>query len=156
MPESASAAATLATAEICGTPMPVTIRVVQIEPGPIPTFTASAPASRNARAASAVAILPPITSIRGYASLIMRTRSKTFFECPWAVSTTNTSTPARTSASVRSSVSGLVPTDAPTRNCPDPSLQAWGNDSALSKSLTVIRPFKVKSSSITNIFSMRN
>jgi hypothetical protein len=29
----------------CGTPTPATIRVVQIEPGPIPTLTASAPAS---------------------------------------------------------------------------------------------------------------
>ena len=35
-------------AEICGTPTPATMRVVQIEPGPMPTFTASAPASTNA------------------------------------------------------------------------------------------------------------
>ena len=28
----------------CGTPTPATMRVVQIDPGPIPTFTASAPA----------------------------------------------------------------------------------------------------------------
>ena len=28
---------------ICGTPTPATMRVVQIEPGPMPTFTASAP-----------------------------------------------------------------------------------------------------------------
>src|SRR5439155_242000 len=45
----------------CGTPTPATTRVVQIEPGPIPTFTASAPASINALAASAVAMLPPAT-----------------------------------------------------------------------------------------------
>ena len=32
----------------CGTPTPATMRVVQIEPGPIPTFTASAPASISA------------------------------------------------------------------------------------------------------------
>ena len=32
-------------AVICGTPTPETTRVVQIDPGPIPTFTASAPAS---------------------------------------------------------------------------------------------------------------
>ena len=32
---------TFATAEICGTPTPVTILVVHIEPGPIPTLTAS-------------------------------------------------------------------------------------------------------------------
>ena len=30
-------------AVICGTPTPATIRVVQIYPGPIPTFTLSAP-----------------------------------------------------------------------------------------------------------------
>ena len=35
----ASASATLATAEICGTPTPATMRVVQIEPGPMPTLT---------------------------------------------------------------------------------------------------------------------
>ena len=36
---------------ICGTPTPVTTRVVQIEPGPIPTFIASAPASIRSLAA---------------------------------------------------------------------------------------------------------
>ena len=98
--------------------MPVTIRVVQIEPGPIPTLTPSAPASANANAASAEAILPPITSISGYCDLIKRTRLMTFNEWPWAVSTTNTSTPALISAATLSSVSGLVPTEAPTRKRP--------------------------------------
>ncbi len=41
---------------------PATTRVVQIEPGPIPTLTASAPASTRYLAASAVAILPTTTS----------------------------------------------------------------------------------------------
>ena len=45
----------------CGTPTPATMRVVQIEPGPMPTLTASAPASISARAPSAVATLPAIT-----------------------------------------------------------------------------------------------
>ena len=49
-------------AVICGTPTPATIRVVQIEPGPIPTFTASAPASYKAFTASGVATFPAITS----------------------------------------------------------------------------------------------
>ena len=48
-------------AVICGTPIPATILVVQIEPGPIPTFTQSAPASIRAFAASAVAMLPAIS-----------------------------------------------------------------------------------------------
>ena len=38
--------------------MPATIRVVQIDPGPIPTFKMSAPALYNFLAASPVAILP--------------------------------------------------------------------------------------------------
>ena len=42
----------------CGTPTPATTRVVQIEPGPMPTFTASAPAPISALVASAVATLP--------------------------------------------------------------------------------------------------
>ena len=45
----------------CGTPTPATMRVVQIEPGPMPTLTASAPASISALAPSAVAMLPATT-----------------------------------------------------------------------------------------------
>ena len=57
----AAARAASMTAVSCGTPTPATIRVVQIEPGPIPTLIASAPASISARAASAVATLPATT-----------------------------------------------------------------------------------------------
>ena len=49
-------------AESCGTPTPDTILVVQILPGPIPTFIASAPASASALAPSLVAIFPAIIS----------------------------------------------------------------------------------------------
>lgn len=52
-------------AVIWGTPIPATTRVVQIEPGPIPTLTASAPASIKNSAASAVAIFPAITCAEG-------------------------------------------------------------------------------------------
>jgi hypothetical protein len=45
----------------CGTPTPATTRVVQIDPGPMPTLTQSAPASISARVASAVATLPATT-----------------------------------------------------------------------------------------------
>ena len=38
-PLPASALATLSIAMICGTPTPATMRVVQIEPGPMPTLT---------------------------------------------------------------------------------------------------------------------
>ena len=44
----AARSATLSIAMICGTPTPATMRVVQIEPGPMPTLTASAPASTSA------------------------------------------------------------------------------------------------------------
>ena len=45
----------------CGTPTPATTRVVQIEPGPMPTFTPSAPESINDLVASAVATFPATT-----------------------------------------------------------------------------------------------
>ena len=45
-----------------GNPTPATTLVVQIEPGPIPTLTASTPASAKAIAACSVAILPAIIS----------------------------------------------------------------------------------------------
>ena len=44
-----------------GTPTPATTRVVQIEPGPTPTLTASTPASTRACAPARVATLPPMT-----------------------------------------------------------------------------------------------
>jgi hypothetical protein len=46
------------TACNCGTPTPATTRVVQIEPGPMPTLMQSAPAAISAAAPSAVAMLP--------------------------------------------------------------------------------------------------
>ena len=49
------------TAVSCGTPTPATMRVVQIEPGPMPTLTASAPWSISALAPSLVATLPATT-----------------------------------------------------------------------------------------------
>ncbi len=45
----------------CGTPTPATMRVVQIEPGPMPTLMASAPQSISALAPSVVATLPATT-----------------------------------------------------------------------------------------------
>ena len=49
---SRAARAASITAVSCGTPTPATMRVVQMLPGPMPTFTASAPASIRARVAS--------------------------------------------------------------------------------------------------------
>jgi len=60
----------------------------------VPTFTASAPASARATAASAVPILPAITCNSGNKPLMALTILITPAECPWAVSTVTTSTPA--------------------------------------------------------------
>ena len=64
-PEPFAALTHSSMAVICGTPAPVTTRVVQILPGPIPTLIASTPASINAFVASAVATLPAIISAFG-------------------------------------------------------------------------------------------
>ena len=49
----------------CGTPTPATTLVVQIDPGPIPTLSESAPALIRSFAASEVAIFPTMTGISG-------------------------------------------------------------------------------------------
>ena len=63
IPLSFKALDTLIMADNCGKPTPATTLVVQIEPGPIPTLTASTPASAKAIAAFSVAMLPAIISI---------------------------------------------------------------------------------------------
>ena len=52
MPCLVAARAASVMAVIWGIPAPVTMRVVQMEPGPMPTLTASAPASMRAMAPS--------------------------------------------------------------------------------------------------------
>ena len=91
------------TAVICGTPTPATTRVVQIDPGPTPTFTASAPALTSAaRLARRDVARDELDVVLGLRSA--RTASSTPCEWPCAVSTTITSTPALTSAAARSRV----------------------------------------------------
>ena len=85
----------------CGTPTPAIIRVVQIEPGPMPTLMASAPASISALAPSAVAMLPATTCTAFEVRLMRVTASSTRLEWPCAVSTTTRSTPASSRPSVR-------------------------------------------------------
>ena len=149
----AAAAAHSAIDEIIGMPMPATMRVVQMEPAPMPTFTALTPILINASVAAAVATLPAIRSRSGNASRILLTMSITPCEWPWAVSTISTSTCALTSASARSRVSRAMPTAAPVRRRPSESLQAFGYLMAFWMSLTVIRPFSLKSLSTTRSFS---
>ena len=121
-----SASETSITAPSWGTPTPAITRVVQIEPGPMPTLTASAPASTKALAASAVAMLPQTTSMEGKAALTFFSVSSTPRLWPCAVSMMTASTPALTSASVRSMVSCVTPTAAATRKRPHWSLQELG------------------------------
>ena len=52
-------------AVICGTPAPATTRVVQIEPGPMPTLIASTPSSQRSIAPSYVATLPAMSGVVG-------------------------------------------------------------------------------------------
>ena len=149
-------AATFATAVICGTPTPATTRVVQIEPGPMPTLTPSAPASTSAArrfggddvAADDLQIrtvlLDPLhhlehAAANGRARYRRRSRRRRL----------------RAARRRASSVSAPVPTAAPTRSAPRSSLQARGNSVAFWKSLTVIMPLSSKSSSTTSTFSMR-
>jgi len=89
-------------AVICGMPAPLTTRVVQMEPGPMPTFTASAPAAMRSRAPSSVAMLPAMNSESGKRFLASLTAPITRELWPWAVSITITSTFARINSLIRS------------------------------------------------------
>ncbi len=123
-----------------GIPTPVTTRVVQMLPGPIPTFTASAPQSIRSLAASAVAMLPATTSTSGKLFLSQVSASIIPLECPWALSSTRASTSAATNAEARSCRSWDTPTAAATRKRPRLSLAAWGYSSFLIMSLMVMSP----------------
>jgi hypothetical protein len=71
-----------AIAVICGTPTPATTRVVQIEPGPMPTLTACAPASISALVPTDVATWPATICTWPYFFLIAWTDSQTFLLWP--------------------------------------------------------------------------
>ena len=141
-------------AVICGAPTPATTRVVQMEPGPIPTLMPSAPASIIACAASRVARLPPMTSTRSPNSFFTReTMSSTPRLWACAVSTTRASTPASTSAVARFQASSPVPIPAATTRRPEESFAAFGYCSRFAKSLTVIRPVSLPAPSTIGSFS---
>src|SRR5262245_53654762 len=67
-PDDFAAIAHDATAVTWGTPTPVTTRVVQMEPGPMPTFTPSTPSLMRSAVASPVATLPATRSTSGCAA----------------------------------------------------------------------------------------
>jgi hypothetical protein len=124
----------------CGTPTPATIRVVQIDPGPMPTLIASAPESISASAASAVAMLPATTCTELDSDLTRCTAAPTSVLWPCAVSMTMQSQPASISASERSKPASPTVVAAATRRRPSPSLVANGAATDFSMSLTVISP----------------
>ena len=99
------------------------MRVVQILPGPIPTFTASAPALIRSCVACGVTTLPTTISMVSL-DLIFSKVLRTLIECPCAESSTSTSAPASASACALSNC--FTPIAAPTFNRPKLSLQELG------------------------------
>ena len=149
-PAGVQAATALSTAVSCGMPQPVTMRVVQMEPGPMPTLTPSAPASTRALAPSVVATLPATTGT--FSSFLMAaTVSITLRLWPCAVSTTTTSQPASTSLRTRSR--SCTPTAAPQTRRPRTSRAALGNSSYSRMSFIVIIPARVPSAPTRISFS---
>ncbi len=120
-----ASAAHSSTAENCGRPTPVIIRVVHIAPGPTPTLTMSAPASIRSRVPSAVTTLPATT---GTAGSRPRTAASALIILSWwpcAVSTTRRSAPASSSALAFPATSPLTPTAAAMRSRPVASTAGW-------------------------------
>ena len=93
------------------------------------------------------------TSAAAGSALSRLIMSTTPLEWPWAVSTMMTSTLCSTSAMALSHESPKKPTAAPTRSLPCSSLAALGYLSALTKSLSVMRPWSRPSASTMGSFS---
>src|ERR1019366_7716408 len=140
---------------IWGTPAPVTTRVVQMEPGPMPIFTASAPRRTRSRVPSAVATLPARTGTDGNFFFRDESASSTPSLWPCEESSTRRSTFAATSSRARSRRSVVAPTAAATRRRPNESLHALGYLICFWMSLTVMRPLRLPARSTTSSFSMR-
>ena len=154
-PALAASAAASMIADNCGTPTPATIRVVQIDPGPIPTLIASAPAPTSAAAASPVATLPAMTWTSLLIFLTRSTAAETAVLWPCAVSITMQSQPASISACDRSNPASPTVVAAATRSRPCSSLVASGEATDFSISFTVISPTIWSAPSTTSNFSIR-
>src|SRR6266705_564993 len=116
-------------AVICGTPAPLMTRVVQKEPGPMPTLTPSTPKAIRSRAPSNVPTLPAANCISGRRFFPARSASTTYRWWPWAVSMASKSALARAASTARSRKSPVAPMAAPTRKRPWSSFAACGNSS---------------------------
>ena len=121
----------------------------------MPTLTQSAPALISASVASGVATLPATSCASGYFSLTRRTQRMMLALWPWALSSTSTSTPASSSAPVRSRISFVTPMAAAHSSRPAPSLAELGYFMTFSMSLIVMRPRRRFSLSTIGSFSMR-
>ena len=125
-PSSRAATEHSSTAENCGRPTPVCMRVVHMAPGPTPTFRMSAPAAIRSRQPSAVTTLPPtIRTVRPVsAAKASRTSRATasaeiiFSWWPCAVSMTITSAPPSRAARTFARMSPLMPTATPACSLP--------------------------------------
>jgi hypothetical protein len=120
-PSRLAASAHSRTAENCGRPTPVIIRVVHIAPGPTPTFTMFAPAATRSATPVAVTTLPATTGTEGARARTACSAQIIFSWCPCAVSTTSTSAPASSSSLALAATSPLTPSAAPTRSRPPAS-----------------------------------
>ena len=127
-------------AVICGTPTPATTRVVQIEPGPMPTFTASAPASISAAVASAVAMFPATTSTRAARLDPPHHLEHAGGVAVRRVDDEHVRRPRRRAPPRARARPGPTPTAAPTRSRPCSSFVACGYSIFFWMSLTVMRP----------------
>ena len=141
-------------AVICGTPMPLTTRVVHMEPGPMPTFTQSAPAFIRASVPSAVATLPAMRPTSGKCSLTRPTQRMMLALCPCAESSTRASAPAATSAPARSRMSFVTPIAAAQSRRPWLSLAELGYLTTFSMSFIVMRPLRWNFASTMGSFSI--
>ena len=126
---------------------------MHIEPGPIPTFRESAPASIKSFAASPVAMFPAMMSSSGKASLTIFTHLITLAECPCAESITMASTLALTKASTLSKIFAVTPTPAAHTSLSLASFAESGYLICFSISLIVISPVRLPSASTIGSFS---
>ena len=127
------------TAVSCGTPTPATIRVVQIEPGPIPTLTRPRqPQSWLSTGAGADVAADDLHAVEGGVVL----QAGNHVECQTGLTVGGVDHEHVHASSIRAEArcqaSPRKPTPAATRRRPCSSLVASGYCSVLTKSLTVI------------------
>ena len=156
-PAGAQARAASKIAVTWGTPTPATTRVVQIEPGPTPTFTASTPASTSACAPGPrgdVAAddlhvggrgvgLEPADHVQQQPGVAVRGVGDEHVDPGLDQGSSRAPRRRRRSRS-----------RAPTRSRPSSSLVASGYFSVFTKSLTVIRPVRRPCGSTSGSFSI--